>query len=112
MKPQTKTKMTKKITKKIIPVRTDNGTRYMRVPIDELNGVSCSQSNEIGTGVFCTDVYKSPRGRVIERIASQWVQRDGTCPRDQYRLVEDRDMLIDRYDGYGLVAEKKEAIEA
>lgn len=96
---------------KTIPVQTENGTRYMRVPDDTLNQSTCNYGNQRGAGLYVTDTYYSPRGRVIERCYSCWDNGKGECGGTFYRLVEDREILIRDHDGYGLKIEK-EAIEA
>lgn len=96
---------------KTIAVRTKSGTKYMRVPEDELTKTQCNYGNQVGTGIYQTDVYYSPRGRVIVREYSCWDNGHGGCEGEYYRLVEDREELIADHSGHGLKIES-EAIEA
>ena len=87
---------------KRIAVQTKSGVRYFRVPVDELNETERNYGNQVSTGIYCTDTYYSPRGRVIERMYSCWDDGRGCCGGTYYRLVEDNEELIREHDGYGL----------
>lgn len=71
-------------THKTITVETPNDCgestkRRVRVPADALTGRQCTNANQVGTGVYETDTYLSPRGIAIARMYSCWDDGSGAC---------------------------------
>lgn len=89
------------ITKRIA-VEAEEGLRYFQLPVGELENHTCTPANQISAGVYVTDTYYSPRGRVIERRFSAWDRGNGQQVGTYYFLVEDPEILIRNHNGYGL----------
>ena len=79
--------MREKTTKRTIRVETTDGPRWMRVPEDVLRDSQCTYANQVDTGVYCTDEWTSPHGRVIQRMYSCWDTGRGCCQGTYYQLA-------------------------
>jgi hypothetical protein len=89
-------------TKKRITVRTqtEDGewtSRRVSVPSDALRDGQRTHANEVGTGIYETDTYISPRGIVIARMYSCWDDGRGACEGVYYQEITDPIRLADEF---------------
>ena len=71
--------------------------RRVSVPADALTEGRCIPANQVGTGVYETDTYVSPRGVVIARMHSQWDNGRGGCQGTYYQQITDAARLAEEF---------------